>query len=144
MQEEEMIQNRMQAIINEFGQLKQMDRFDLTLESMGDGEIKVTLTDEKRPHDKAERIIRPDEDLSVIGDTFQYPATFSPRSKMFNVASVKDARFDKERYLIITHEDSTERFKVDSKHLREVNSLLKAKLGDKYTPLIFKEDIPIS
>lgn len=140
MNEEEMIQNRMTAIMNEFSQLKQMDRFDLSLEALEHGAVKVRITDEKRKGDWAERVIDREEDLSFIGHSFQYPNTFTPNSKMFDISSVKHANFDSERYLIVTHEDSTERFRVDNKQIKEVNTLLKEKLGSKYTPLVFKED----
>ena len=127
-----MIQNRMTAIMNEFSQLKQMDRFDLSLEALEHGAVKVRITDEKRKGDWAERIIGREEDLSFIGHSFNYSNTFTPNSKMFDIPSVKHASFDRDGYLIVTHDDSTERFKVDTKHRKEVEELLKSKLGSKF------------
>ena len=142
MNEEEMIQNRMTAIMNEFSQLKQMDRFDLSLEALEHGAVKVRITDEKRKGDWAERVISREEDLAFIGHTFNYPITFTPNSKMFNIDTVKEAHFDRDGYLMVTHDDSTERFKVDAKQKDEVSELLKSKLGSKFNTPVEKESTP--
>ena len=108
--EEMEIQHRMAQIINEFSQLKQMDRFDLTLESMGDGVIKVTVVDQIRKNDTAERLIKPSEDLSFIPYTFDYPNTITPRTKPFNKEFIESAHIDELGKLVVVHKDSTERF----------------------------------
>lgn len=125
-------QRRMDAIITEFSTLKQTERFNLSLEALEDGSVKVLLTDEKRPYDKAERVITPHEDISFISDAFDYPPTFSARSKMFNTSTLKEAHFDHDGYLIVVHEDSTERFKVKKENRDDVTALLKIKLGSKF------------
>ena len=132
MNEEDMIQARMTQIINEFSALPQMDKFDLTLESLGGGEVKVIIKDQIRKGDWAERVISREEDLSFIGHTFNYPNTFTPNSKMFDLHSVRNAHFNSDGYLIVIHDDSMEQFKVDAKHRKEVTELLKDKLGTKF------------
>lgn len=104
------IQHRMTQIINEFSQLKQMDRFDLTLESMGDGFVKVTVVDQVRKHDTAERLISPSEDLSFIAYTFDYPNTITPRTKPFMREYIESAYIDELGKLVVVHKDSTEKF----------------------------------
>lgn len=127
------ILNRMQEITNEYAQLPQINKFDLSLEAIGDdGTVAVLIQGISRPQDRAERVISPKEDLSFIGHTFTYPNTFHPTSKIFNVDAVKNARFDREGYLVVTHDDSTERFKVDPKQREEVTVILKSKLGNKF------------
>jgi len=121
----------MQEIINEFSQLKQMDRFDLSLEALGDGFIKVSVVDQHRQSDKAERVISPEESLSFISETFNYPDTFTPRSKDFALESLKMAYFNDIGRLVVEHEDSTEEFRVRPDQKKDVIEVLKRKLGDK-------------
>jgi hypothetical protein len=127
------ILKRMDAINCEFAQIPQIENFDLTLEAVGtDGTVKATIRGLHRKGDCAEKVISPKEDLSFIGHTLNYPNTFHPGSKMFCIDTVKEAHFDRDGYLIVTHDDSTEKFKVDPKHKDEVAELLKSKLGTKF------------
>lgn len=131
MDEEMAIQSRMQQIINEFSQLPQLDRFDLTLESMGGGAVNVSIIDQKRKADRAERIIAPHESLSFISDTFDYTPTLTPSSKDIASNSVKMAYFNEFGRLIVEHEDSTEEFRVKAEHKHKVIELLIKNLGSK-------------
>lgn len=126
------IQRRMSAIMSEFALLPQMERFDLTLESLVGGAIKASVIDKSRPYDSAERIILPTEDLSFIGHTFNYPNTFTPTSKLFNDAELKELYFDPWGYLIVVHDNSTEIFKVDPKQKNDIMDKLKSIYGDKF------------
>lgn len=127
------ILKRMDAITNEFAQLPQIGKFDLSLEAIGtDGTVKAIITGLHRKYDTAERIIAPTEDLSFITGTISYPATITPRSKLPCSNTLKHAHFDIDGYLIVVHEDSTERFKVDPEQRKEVSEIWKEKFGDKF------------
>jgi hypothetical protein len=131
MDEEMATQARMQQIINEFSQLPQLDRFDLTLESLGGGNVKVSIVDQKRKADRAERVIAPHESLSFISETFDYAPTFTPNSKDIAASSVKMAYFNDFGRLIVEHEDSTEEFRVKAEHKQKVIEQLTKTLGSK-------------
>lgn len=127
------ILKRMDSITNEFAQLPQIGRFDLSLEAVGtDGTVKVIITGDTRKHDTAERIIHPQEDLSFIKHLFDYPPTFTPRSELFALDGLKSVYFDRDGYLMAVHDDSTERFKVDPKQREEVIKILREKLPTKF------------
>jgi hypothetical protein len=127
--EEKEMENRMSEIQSEYAQLPQLDRFDLSLESRPDGGVSVSLD---HGDNKIRRVIAPKEDLSFIGDTFFYPNTFTPRSKMISTDGLREAYFDKYGYLVVVHDNSTESFKVASHQKEEVSVRLKEHLGDKF------------
>jgi len=124
------IMDRMTEILEEYSTLPQIEKFDLTLEAIGsDGTIKVLLSGKKQ--DTAERIITPQEPLYFICDTFNYPNTFTPRSRMFAKMGLKEVYFDRDGCLIVVHDDSTEKFKVTPAQRDEVTEILKDNLGNK-------------
>lgn len=127
------ILKRMDAITNEFAQLPQIGRYDLSLEAIGtDGTVKATITGLTRKCDTAEKIIHPQEDLSFIKHSFDYPNTFTPHSEIFALDGLKSVYFDRDGYLLAVHDDSTERFKVDTKQREEVIQILREKLPTKF------------
>lgn len=124
---------RMDCILSEYAQLPDIGKYDICLEAIGtDGSIKATITGFERKGDTAEKVIHPEEDLSFIKHSFDYPNTFTPRSEMFALDGLKEVHFDREGFLIATHDDSTERFKVDPKQREEVNRILREKLPTKF------------
>lgn len=122
------INNRMTEIMTEFSQLKQLDDYDLSLESLDStGNIKVLLKMGKELF--AERIITPHESLDFIQDTFKYPETFHPRSRDMSLNGLKTAYFDVFGRLVTEREDAVEVFKVKDTQREEVWDILKTKLG---------------
>lgn len=111
---------RIQAIINEYAQLNQTNWFDLTLEALPGGSVKVFLSHGK--NNKVERVITKDEDLSFISHTFNQSNSITD----INFESVKEAHFDTFGYLIVVHENSIEQFKVPSAQKEEIASKIKA------------------
>jgi hypothetical protein len=127
------IQQRITDIINEYSQLKQFDDCDLTLEVMDQqGNIKVSIASLKRPNDWAERVITPTESLDFITDTFNYPNTYSVRSKDIVPKSVKLAYINSWGDLVVLHDDSEEIFKIKSTNKIEAEKELTLKLGSKF------------
>jgi len=128
--DEQTIEARISEILSEYSTLPQLEKWDLSLECASKkGDVKVVLTNGKHT---IEREIGFKEDLSFIGDTFDYPITFSPRSKMFNLQMVKNAYFNSLGYLEVNHGDSTETFKVSKENKKYISEKLKSLLGDKY------------
>ena len=122
--------NRIQEISDEYAQLKELDRYDLTLEAIGDkGDVKVTL---KKQGATFERTIKHDESLDFISDTFYYPDTFSHHSKDISLNRLRMAYFNEFGELIVEREDSTEVFKVQDRHREKVTEILKEKMGNKF------------
>ncbi len=129
-----MIQQRMVAILNEYSQLPQFDRYDLQLEAVdSSGAVQVTITDTRRPNNWMKKLIKPNDSLDFVGDTFGYPNTYSVRSKDIAPESVKRAYFDIYGTLIVEHPDSVEAFKVKPANKDEVVKELSLKLGSKFT-----------
>ena len=124
-----MANNRMLQIINEYSQCKEFDNYDLCLDALDHGDVKVTI---KKPGVTFERTIRFNESLSFITDTFSYPPTITPTSKDIASNSVKMAYFNSWGNLIVEHEDSVEEFKVQSKHKDKVVGILRDRLGSKF------------
>ena len=120
------ILNRMQQITEEYSSLPQMDKIDLTLDAVGDdATIKVTLLGAKNSNRQmAERTISPQEPLDFITDTFNYPNTITPRSKLFSTTGLKEIHFDPYGYLVVTRDDCTEVFKVNPAQKEEVTNNL--------------------
>lgn len=127
---EEYIMNRINQIMDEYAQLKNLADYDLTLEAVGNsGDVNVTL---KKGLVTFERTIGLKEDLSFISDTFSYSDTFHPRSKDIALNTLKIAYFNELGKLVVEHDDSTEVFKVKDAQREEVKSILKEKLGNKF------------
>lgn len=127
---EEHIMNRINQIMDEYAQLKQLNDFELTLEAVGNsGDVNVLL---KKGDFTIERLIGYKEPLDFVGETFGYPNTFHPRSRDIALNSVKSAYFGDYGDLVVNHEDSTEVFKVKDAQRDEVKDLLKEKLGSRF------------
>jgi hypothetical protein len=127
---EEHIMNRMQEILDRYAELPQMDRYDLTMEAVGDkGDVSVLL---KKGGITIERTIGVNDDLGFIPDTFGYSDTLTPRSRDFATESVKMAYFSIHGDLMVEHTDGTvEKFKVKPAQRDTVVEKLKLNLGDK-------------
>jgi len=132
--EEETVMERIDEILQEYAQLPQMVNYNLSLEAVGDkGDVKVSLAGKSKGGDALiERVIAHNEPLDFITDTFYYPNTFTPRSRLMSLKGLRMAYFDIDGNLIVEHDLSTELFKVNSKQKEEVTLLLKEKLGDKF------------
>jgi hypothetical protein len=104
MNEEEM-ESRLTEISNEYAQLPQLAVWDLTLESTNKGDVKVLL---KQGINTIERTIGHKEPLDFISDTFNYPATISPRSKQPCLESIESGHFDEFGKLIVCRKDGTQ------------------------------------
>lgn len=127
---EEYIMNRINQIMDEYAQLKNLTDYDLTLEAIGNsGDVNITL---KKGLITFERTIGYKEPLDFIADTFTYPDTFHPRSKDIALDTLKIAYFNELGRLVVEHDDSTEIFKVKDAQREEVKSILKEKLGNKF------------
>jgi len=132
--EEETIMERINEILEEYAQLPQVVNYDLSLEAIGDkGDIRVALVGKSRGGNALiERVITPDESLDFISDTFHYPNTFTPRSRLMSLRGLEMVYFDVSNNLIVEHDLSTELFKVNTHQVKEVTRLLKEKLGNKF------------
>jgi len=132
--EEETIMERINEILEEYAQLPQVVNYDLSLEAIGDkGDIRVALVGKSRGGNALiERVITPDESLDFISDTFHYPNTFTPRSRLMSLRGLEMVYFDVGNNLIVEHDLSTELFKVNTHQVKEVTRLLKEKLGNKF------------
>jgi len=132
--EEGTIMERINEILEEYAQLPQMVNYDLSLEAIGDkGDIRVALVGKSRGGNALiERVITPDESLDFISDTFHYPNTFTPRSRLMSLRGLEMVYFDVSNNLIVEHDLSTELFKVNTHQVKEVTRLLKEKLGNKF------------
>ena len=122
--------NRIQEITEQYSELHQLENYDLTLEAVGEnGDVKATL---KKGGITFEKLIKIDDDLGFIEDTFGYANTFTPRSKDFAADSVKLAYFGIYGDLMVEHKDGTlEQFKVKEEQKESVARKLRANLGDK-------------
>ena len=132
--EEGTIMERINEILEEYAQLPQVVNYDLSLEAIGDkGDIRVALVGKSRGGNALiERVITPDESLDFISDTFHYPNTFTPRSRLMSLRGLEMVYFDVGNNLIVEHDLSTELFKVNTHQVKEVTRLLKEKLGNKF------------
>jgi hypothetical protein len=132
----EQIQNRIQAIIDEYSQLPQSEfceppMFEVLNE---EGDIKMTLAGVTSfgTRKTAEKVILATDDLSTISDTFRYPEYIGRQSKDIASDAVKIAYFDHYGYLIVEYiGGGTERFKIKEKHREEIIEKLKNNLGKK-------------
>ncbi len=144
--EESQIMNRITEIMNEYACLPQMAYCDLTLEAVGcsgDVRVKIVGFPEKKNNVLIERLIQKNESLAFIGDTFNYPNTLTSRSKMFSADGLKEIHFDKYGYLVATHDNSEEIFKVSSDYRNELEARLKAEIGDKLNKPINEKNVPM-
>ena len=140
--EESIIHERINDIIMEYSQLKEMENCDIEFLSLNDkGDIKVTIigrdngvgnVSESR-REIAERTIRFTEPLDFITDTITYPQVFGLHSKDIALDALKIAYFDIYGYLILDHVDgSMEKFTVKDKNVEAVKEVLRVKLGKKF------------
>jgi len=123
---------RMDEIISEYAQLPEMEHVDLILQEEGSqGDVLVLLSGMTQGGSKrtAERVIGFKEDLGWIADTFDYPNTFTPRSKDIALKGLKRAYFNSHGYLVLERDDTREEFKVKDTQKEEVISILRHKLG---------------
>jgi hypothetical protein len=102
---EEEMEARINEISNEYAQLPQLAHWDLSLEAIGKGNVKVLL---KYKINTIERVIGYKESLDFISDTFNYPDTISPRSKTPQLESVTGGHFDDFGKMIIRRKDGTQ------------------------------------
>ena len=124
--------NRIQEISDHYAELPQMDRYDLSLEAVGDnGDVHVTL---KKQGVTFEKLIKHNDDLDWISDTFSHPDTFSHHSKDISLNRLKTAYFDVYGRLMVVRDDSVEMFKVQDRHRERVIEILKEKMGNKFKP----------
>jgi hypothetical protein len=117
------ITQRMDDIIAEYSQLKEIAYFELSLSPYYNklnevAGITVTLSNPGKTFIK-ERDIQNNESLDFIGETFHYPSTISSQSKPFHAESVKSAYFADDGTLMVVHKDSTERFTFAKNMSRE-------------------------
>ncbi len=127
---EEHIMNRIKEIMEEYSTLPQLDRYDLSLEAIGDkGDVNVTL---KKGNTVFERTIKHDEPLDWISDTFEYPEYITPNSKDISLHGLKMAYFNEFGRLVVERTDTVEVFKVQDRHKERVKDILKEKLGNKF------------
>lgn len=124
---EDYTSKRICEIMEEYSQLPQLDRYDLTLEAVGDsGDVKVTL---KNKGITFEKTIRREEPLDFVSDTFYYPDTITPNSKDICLKGLKMAYFNEFGRLMVVRDDSEEVFKVQDRHRERVADNLRSKLG---------------
>lgn len=121
----------MNDIMTEYSQLPQTSDHNLSLEGMGNGDVKVTLehTFPRGDRSIAQRVIKKNESLDFIKNTFAESLNFT---RDMDFASVKMAYFV-DANLYIEHEDgSAMTFKVRKEHREEVKSFLKDKLTTRF------------
>ena len=132
----QLMEKRIEQINDEFAQLPQMDGCDITLETIGDkGDVKVTVVgnpDRPGRRKTAEKVFALHESLDSISDIFDYPDTFTPRSKDIGLKGLKMAYFDSLGYLMVERDGGTDKFKVKDSQKLEVTMILKEKLGNKF------------
>ena len=139
--EESIIHERINDIIMEYSQLKEMENCDIEFLSLNDkGDIKVTIVgrdngmgnvSESR-REIAERTIRFTEPLDFITDTITYPQVFGLHSKDIALDDLKMAYFDVYGYLILDRDGGMEKFTVKDKNVEAVKEVLRVKLGKKF------------
>jgi len=133
---EEIINNRIQLMIDEFSQLPEMVNCNPpTFEVLNDkGDIKVTvfgITHDGRKK-SAEKVFAFNDPLDSICDLFSYPEWIGRLSKDIASNSVRIAYFDEYGNLMVQHLDgSMEKFKIKEKHKEEIVNNLRNLLGDK-------------
>ena len=130
------ILKRMEDITAELSTIKESENWDSIVLSALDenSSIKLAISGvtTKGIRKTAERIISPQAALGFVQDTFNYPPTYSVRSKDIAPETVKIAYFDNHGYLIVQHDDSTEQFKVRPENRKDVINELTIKLGNKF------------
>lgn len=127
---EEFIMNRIKEIMEEYSTLPQLDKYDLSLEAIGEkGDVIVTL---KKGNTVFERTIKHDDPLDFISDTFVYPEYITPNSKDISLKGLKMAYFNEFNKLVVERDDTVEVFKVQDRHRERVKEMLKEKMGDKF------------
>jgi len=131
---EEIMNERVNQIMDEYSQLPQMKNYDLTLEAIGySGDVKTTL---KRGDITFEKIIAFSDDLKWISDTFYYPSTIYLQSKDIALDGLKMAYFDEFGALVTEregrdHPRTIERFKINPAQREEIKEKLKERFGNK-------------
>jgi hypothetical protein len=130
--EEQKIQQRIEQVLEEIKKLPQAEKYNI--EIMPDGNnIYLKLSNKTKKHNIIERIIHPNEDLSFLAYTFGYPNTLTPGSIMPSKHELREAHFNQDGFLVLTHNDgSIDHLKVSKDHREEVNELLQAHLGSKF------------
>ena len=132
------IEERMSEICNEYSQLKELDRYSLTLEALGDnGDISVTMEDGVY---KIERVIGITEPLDFISSTFRYDEYLTPTTADISLNRLKRAYFDNLGRLMVERDSyfpafpggTSEVFRVRSAHKGRVKAILKERLGNKF------------
>lgn len=137
--EGDLINNRIQQMIEEYSQLAQSRFCDPpSFEVLNDeGDIKMTIWGFTKDGRKlsAEKIFALTDDISNISDLFVYPDYIDKSSKDIYYKGVRTSYFDTDGNLIVEHADKsgggTERFKIREKHRDETISKLKDLLKDK-------------
>jgi hypothetical protein len=130
------IQERISQINEEYAQLKELINCEPPIfEAIGEsGDIKVTIVGYCKDGRKmsAEKVIKHNESLDWISDTFSYPAHIGLHSKDIALNGLECAYFDKFGYLMVEHDLSTEKYTIKPEEKRqEITELLKTKLGKK-------------
>lgn len=130
------IQHRMDRIIEVIAELGLPEQYEPPiLEAIGErGDIRLTLKgiNSTGRYNTATKIIGHKESLESLRDVITYPPTITPNSNPIASDSVKMAYFDPSGYLIVEHEDSTEQFKVQSRHYGKVFENIKKTFGNKF------------
>ena len=139
--EESIIHERINDIIMEYSQLKEMENCDIEFLSLNDkGDIKVTIIGRDTGEGNvswsrreiAERVIRFTEPLDFISDTITYPQVFGLHSKDIALDDLKMAYFDIYGYLVLDRDGGMEKFTVKDKNVEAVKEVLRVKLGKKF------------
>ncbi len=124
---------RIQEISDQYAELPQLNDYNLSLEAVGEeGDVLATLIKEGTIRITFEKLIKHDDDLGFISDTFSYSDTFTPRSKDFASNKVKMAYFGIYGDLMVEHTDGTlEKFKVKDEQKEAVAEKLRRNLGNR-------------
>jgi len=129
--EENVMQERINEIMQEYSQLPQLADYDLSLEEIGDeGDVKAVLTQGEITFEKTFGF---SESLEAIPYTFNYPDKITPRTCNLSLNGLKTASFNEFGHLVVVRKDSTEIFKTNSDQRNSLAIALKERLGNKFT-----------
>ena len=128
---EETVMARIQEILEAYSECKELNRYDLALEAINDqGDVKVLI---KGKRDSFERVIKHDEPLDWVKDTFYTDNLLMARSYPFNVNSVKVAYINEFGKLCVEHNDGNiEEWRIRSDQHDTIVKKLKDNLGKKF------------
>lgn len=125
---------RMLEINEELSQLPGIEKFDITFEPADDkGGIKVHLQNKDVKSVFVSWVIGYSDSLAHIVDTFDYPATITPRTINLSTKRLEMAYFNPIGRLVVARIDGdSEEFKVEKKDREKVSLILRERLGNKF------------